>query len=202
MRVTMTPEALRALEQTNGTRTWTVEEAAPLIHTWFPWLQASGVLQMFYAPCKRSNLALRIFVPASALEAFSAPTGAVEWSAPLQAETDKLIKAGYIMVMEKDILPSETPPNGGEGNLLVDLWVILNATGAEKISVAKCLVFLKVKCAHCHTLGKADAIMPTCTRCQLVYYCNDSCEAKHRPWHERVCGVPPRRDGGGAGEEK
>jgi len=182
MRVALTPEELRVLAKPNE-RTWTAEEVKPMVNAWGPWFQVSGVLQMFHAPCLRSGLALRLFVPAAAMPVLGKDTA---WTQEVQKVVDAHIKAGYIMIEEKELL---TTPEGHTGTLFLDLNVILNTPDATHMTAAHYLIPIFAKCAKCHTLMKPHGPVPACSRCGLVYYCNENCENAHRPWHERVCGV-------------
>lgn len=182
MRVTLTPDALRAIASPN-LRPWTAEEVKPHVDALGPWLQVSGVLQMFHAPCIRSQLALRIFVAAAALTIIDKDTA---WTEQVQHTVDEHIKAGYIMVERRELMKDEIQ---ADGTLFVELNVLLTPSEAERVSVARFLVPVFPKCAHCHTILKPDLPVPACSQCGLVYYCKEGCEQKHKPWHEKVCGV-------------
>lgn len=179
MRVALKPEEVRALCKPNE-RPWTADEVKPHVEVWLPWFQASGVLQMFHAPCARSNLAVRIFLPAAALPALGKNTA---WTQEAQLAVDAHIKAGYIMIEQKEVMPAM----GASGLLFVDLNVLLNTAEAEKLSTARYLVLIFPKCAKCHTLLKPELPLKACSKCGLIYYCNEGCESAHLPWHAAVC---------------
>lgn len=183
MRVALTPEELQVLAKPNE-RLWTTDEVRPLVDVWAPWFQVSGILQMFHAPCLRSRLALRLFMPAAALPALGQDTA---WTQDAQKAVDAHIKAGYVMMEDKELLK---PGAEGDGaTLMLDLNVILSPPDAKHLVTARYVLPIFGKCAKCHKLLKPVAPLPACSRCGLVYYCNAKCENEHWPWHEHVCGV-------------